>query len=77
MRDKTHVTLMVCMGVAGEKVPLHIVGKSKRPECFKLLRGRVPPVYCTPQKKAWYDRPTTLRWISELFAPWLRKNSLP
>ena len=73
MRDKTRVTLMVCTSASGAKVPLHIVGKHKQPACFRLQPDRKPPVYYTHQDKAWYDGPTTVRWISELFATHVRK----
>ena len=74
MRDKTRVTLMVCTSAVGEKVPLHIVGKSKKPACFRLLPNGKPPLFYTDQKKAWYDGATTIRWINELFAPYVRKR---
>ena len=73
MRDKTRVTLMVCTSASGEKVPLHIVGKSKKPECFKLMPDHKPPMYYTYQKKSWYDGATTVKWVSELFAEHVRK----
>ena len=36
MKDKTRVTLMVCTAADGTKVPLAMIGKSKRPKCFRL-----------------------------------------
>jgi hypothetical protein len=39
MKSKDRVTLMVASSAAGAKIPLFMVGKSKQPECFRLLRS--------------------------------------
>ena len=43
MKAKDRVTLMVCTNAAGEKVPLAIVGKSKKPKCFTCVRRFLSP----------------------------------
>jgi hypothetical protein len=39
MKPKDRITLMVCTSASGEKVPLAIVGKAKKPECFPMLEA--------------------------------------
>ena len=44
MKDKTRVTLMLCTAADGSKVPLAVVGKSKKPMCFREVRNGMPPI---------------------------------
>ena len=67
MKSKDRATLMVCTNAAGEKVPLAIVGKSKKPKCFSLCE-KIPPPYSN-QKNAWFDKTVFLWWIREVFWP--------
>ena len=43
MKDKTRVTLMVCKTVDGSKLPPAVVGKPKKPMCFREARNGMPP----------------------------------
>ena len=75
MKDKTRLTLMVCTSATGEKVPLHMVGKSKKPACFRLLAaGKKLPLFYTNQKRAWYDKHQTVTWLRDLFLPHVLKT---
>jgi len=48
MKAKERITLMVCTSAVGEKVPLAIVGKSKRPQCWDLCANKPPVAYRKP-----------------------------
>jgi hypothetical protein len=48
MKDKDQITLMVCTSASGEKVPLFVVGKSKKPKHFQ---NRKPPIEYTLTKR--------------------------
>ena len=74
MKDKTRVTLMVCTSADGTKLPLSLVGKSKKPECFRMLNGRDPPLPYTNQKNAWFNREVTIWWIRRVLWPHHLKN---
>ena len=70
MKDKTRVTIMVCTSALGEKVPLSIVGKSKRPECFSLCVNNTPPMAYNNQSNAWFDKDVTIWWLNDVFDKW-------
>jgi Tc5 transposase DNA-binding domain/DDE superfamily endonuclease len=55
MKDKTRITLMVCTSADGCKVPLSVVGKPKKPVCFRLCEQETPPMAYKDQKNVWYD----------------------
>ena len=59
---------MVCTSTDGDKVPLAVVGKAKRPVCFKLCGNTVPLSY-TNQRNAWFDRYITMWWLEIVFWP--------
>ena len=54
---------MAAGSATGEKLPIFVIGKSKRPRCFKNVK-RLPCQY-TAQKKSWMD--------SQIFEDWVRK----
>ena len=60
MKDKTRFILMVCTATDGIKVPLSVIGKPKKPECFRLLRGNNTPLPYTNQSKAWFNQEVTI-----------------
>jgi len=69
MKSKDRVTLMVASSGAGKKLPLFMVGKSKKPECFRLC-GDVPPMAYIHQANAWFDKEVTIHWINAVLWPW-------
>jgi DDE superfamily endonuclease/Tc5 transposase DNA-binding domain len=69
MKDKTRITLMVCTAADGSKVPLSIVGKPKKPQCFRLCENETPPMAYMNQISAWFDKHVTLWWIETVFIP--------
>ena len=70
MKDKTRITLMMCTAADGRKCPLAIVGKAKKPMCFRLTPDQKPPIAYTHQHNAWFDRNVTLWWIWNVLWPW-------
>ena len=67
MKDKTHVTLMVCTAADGMKVPLYPIGKPEKSECFQLVGDDALPIQYKNQKTAWFDRAMTQWWINTVF----------
>ncbi|XP_071497446.1 tigger transposable element-derived protein 4-like [Diadema antillarum] len=63
-QQKTRVTVLVCANMDGsDKLPLFVIGKSKRPRAFKNVK-KLPVAY-ESNKKAWMT--------GALFEAWLRK----
>ena len=70
MTDKTRVTLMICTAADGFKVPIALIGKSKKPTCFELIQpGKRTPLPYKHQKNAWFDKQITIWWIDNVFWP--------
>ena len=69
MKSKERITLMVCTAASGDKVPLAMVGKAKKPECFKMCTGHIPPMAYTHSSKGWFTRGVTKWWILEVLIP--------
>lgn len=70
MKDKTRITIMVCTAANGVKFPLAIIGKPKKPACFRLLPDQQnTPIPYTNQSNAWFDKFTTVWWIKHVFWP--------
>ena len=62
-RSKVRLTGMAAGSATGEKLPMFVIGKSKRPRCFKNVKSL--PCQYTAQKKSWMD--------SQIFEDWVRK----
>ena len=63
-KSKVRFTGMAAGSAAGEKLPMFVIGKSKKPRCFKNIK-HLPCEYKS-QKKSWMN--------SEIFEEWVRKN---
>ena len=61
--SKVRLTGMAAASASGEKLPMLVIGKSKKPRCFKNVR-HLPCDYKS-QKKSWMD--------SQIFEEWVRK----
>ena len=59
MKDKNRLTIMVCTSATGDKVPLAVIGKPIRPQCWDLC-GNKPPIAYNNQNNAWFDRTITI-----------------
>ena len=62
--SKVRLTGLAAGNALGEKLPLFVIGKAKKPRCFKHL-NQLPCRY-RGQKKAWMD--------SDLFEEWVREQ---
>ena len=62
-RSKVKLTGMAAGSATWEKLPIFVIGKSKRPRCFKNVKSL--PCQYTAQKKSWMD--------SQIFEDWVRK----
>ena len=62
---KNRVTLMICTNATGShKVPPMMIGKSRSPACFKLVKARNLPVPYIHQSSAWMDHQTAMYWFN-------------
>ena len=69
MKDKTHITIMVCATSDGTKVPLSVIGKPKKPVCFSLVEGEKPLLLCKNQANASLNKSVATWWIIAAFWP--------
>ena len=51
--SKLGLTVLTAANAVGEKLPLFVIGKSKKPRFFKHIK-HLPCRYCS-QKKSWMD----------------------
>jgi hypothetical protein len=72
MKAKERITLMILVALNGAKGPLFVVGKAKKPVCFKHELGKdgKPPIAYKDQANAWFTREVTEWWILKVFWPW-------
>jgi hypothetical protein len=63
--SKERITVLLCANSSGsEKLPLLIIGKSKKPRCFKNVKTL--PVEYTNNKKAWMTRDIFTDWLKSV-----------
>ena len=58
---------MVCTSATGEKFPLAIVGTAAKPPCWCLCDNK-PPLPCTLQTNAWFDKEVTICWLKTVIS---------
>ena len=51
--SKTRITGLAAADAVGSKLPMFVVGKAKKPRCFKNIKTL--PCRCHAQKKSWMD----------------------
>lgn len=69
MKAKDRVTLVLACNATGtHKIPVAIIGKAKRPLCFKLIRAACALPYFA-QKSAWMDKKVNKMWFESVFLP--------
>ncbi|XP_065196846.1 tigger transposable element-derived protein 4-like [Sycon ciliatum] len=61
---KDRVTVLVATSADGEKLPLYVIGKSKRPHCFRGVLNI--PVEYEANKKAWMTGQLFEQWCNRL-----------
>lgn len=71
--SKERITIMVCSNMTGtEKVKPFVIGKSKRPRCFKNVKSL--PVDYDSNKKAWMNSFLFERWMVNLDEKFTTEN---
>ena len=74
-KSKDRVTINACSNATGSiKLPLHLIGKAKKPRCFKGLKMDLFPVKYSGQKNAWMDTGLFYDWFHNDFIPYVREK---
>jgi hypothetical protein len=73
MKDKNRLSVMACANAIGEKVPLAVCGKHKRPLCFNLVEGQLPLPY-TSQANSWYSQEVMKWWFKNVFKRYVQQK---
>ena len=63
--SKPCLTGLTAANAVGEKLPLFVIGKSKKPRCFKHINIKHLPCRYRSHKKSWMDSILFEEWISE------------
>ena len=62
--NKLRLTGLTAATAVGEKLPLFVIGKSKKPRCFKHIKHL--PCRYRSQKKSWMDSILFEEWVREV-----------
>lgn len=74
-KSKDRITLNLCSNASGTlKMPVHLIGKAKRPRCFKNVNIKLLPVKYTNQKNAWMTTDQFMEWFHNDFVPHVREH---
>ena len=65
-RSKERLTIVLCAGMTGEKLPALVIEKCKKPHCFKKITPKALHVIYTSNKKAWMNS-ALFQWWLETF----------
>ena len=71
-KARERVTINACSKAS--KLPLLMIGKSKKPRCFKNIDQKTLPVVYRHQKNAWVNVQIYEEWFQEFFVPEVRKR---
>ena len=73
--NKERLTVALCSNAAGtHKIPLFVIGKSKKPRVFKHVNMEALPVYYRSQKSAWMDSHLFKEWFITQFIPKVKSH---
>ena len=74
-KSKERVTLNVCSNASGTiKLPIHLIGKAKKPRCFKGINMELLPVVYSAQKNAWMEASIFREWFHNHFVPYIQER---
>ena len=62
--SKVRITGMASVNAAGDKLPMFVIGKARKPRCFKTVKFL--PYRYRHQKKSWMDGILFEEWVREL-----------
>ncbi len=70
-KSKERLTVMACSNVTADcKLPLVVIGKSKKPRAFKKLKdASTLPVFYRHQKSVWMNAAIFISWFETEFVP--------
>lgn len=72
-KSKERITMMVGCNMTGtEKLPMFVIGKSKRPRCFKGVKSL--PVRYDSNKNAWMTGYLFEKWLADLDEKFTKEN---
>ncbi|KAJ8720806.1 hypothetical protein PYW08_006271 [Mythimna loreyi] len=75
--SKDRITALACANATGShRLPMLVIGKSKKPRCFKHVNMSVMPIVYTSQKSAWMDSTIFMEWFTETFIPSVKAHQL-
>lgn len=60
---KERLTVMLCWSMSGEKLKPMVIGKARKPRCFKNIDIEKLPVVWRSNKKSWMTECTFLDWV--------------
>ncbi|XP_063410388.1 tigger transposable element-derived protein 6-like, partial [Mytilus trossulus] len=63
---KERITVMLACSSTGEKLPPLVIGKAKKPRCFKNINVNNLPVIWQSSKKAWMTTYIFTEWIQQI-----------
>lgn len=73
--QKERITVLVCANASGNhRLPLLVIGKAKRPRCFKGVNMDALPVRYCGQKSAWMEQDIFSEWFQKIFVPLVREE---
>ena len=75
--SKDRITALACANATGShRLPMLVIGKSKKPRCFKHVNMSAMPIVYTSQKSAWMDSTIFVEWFIETFIPSVKAHQL-
>ena len=73
-KKRVTINTCACANATGTiKLPLQVIGKAKRPRCFRGLWMELLPVEYCGQKRAWISSEIFHAWFHNSFIPTVRK----
>ncbi len=72
--SKERLTVALCASMTGEKLPALVIGKSRKPRCFKNIDPKTLPVTYRSNKKAWMNGALFEEWLKSLDAKMRRQK---
>ncbi|XP_057310302.1 tigger transposable element-derived protein 6-like [Hydractinia symbiolongicarpus] len=70
--SKVRITGLAAANAVGDKLPMFVIGKSKKPRCFKNVTSL--PCRYRAQKKSWMDSSLFEEWVREIDAMFLKEG---
>ena len=72
-KSKDRITINACSNASGSiKLPLQLIGKARRPRCFRGLDMQLLPVKYAGQTNAWMTTSIFSEWFHNVFVPRVR-----